>query len=131
MFKRLAERREHGDDGDHGRDHERVRTEYDETQNRHADSDAGGGVIFFLQPLLQEDYNEHSGHDEADSLRVESQQRTDESADGSAGKPVEMVEECDKEHEPAFVDVLRYPGGIIYGKGFIAHPENEVIFLPA
>lgn len=84
--------REQAEDDEHGRDHEGVRSEADETQCGYRKPDDGGNVIFFLQPLVEKDDDEHGCHDKTDPGCVKLQQRADQSAGCGADGPVEIVQ---------------------------------------
>ena len=67
-------------------------------------------MVLFLQPLFQEDDHEHGGHDEIQPLCIKMDKRTEYSAEGGSEKPVKMVEQGDKKHEPALIDIFRDMG---------------------
>ena len=50
---------------------------------------------------------------------------------GGPRHPVNVVEQGDKEHEPPAVHPLRRVDGTVDGKGFVAHPEDQVELFPA
>ena len=91
-FEPWAQQCEQAEDDEHGRDHEGVRFEADETQRGYRKPDDGGNVIFFLQPLVEKDDDKHGCHDKIDPGCVKLQQRADQSADRGADGPVEIVQ---------------------------------------
>ena len=88
-------------------------------------------MTFLLQPLIEEDDNEHRRHNKAYSRCVKFEKRADKSADGRARNPVKAVEPCDKEHEPALVHILRDFCRVVYGKALVAHTVDERKLFPA
>src|SRR5699024_8765238 len=86
---------------------------------------------FLFQPLFQENYHKHGGHDKVKSLCVEMYQRSEDTSQRRAEEPVKMVQQRHKKHEPASVHVVRYISGIVDGKTFVAHAKNQVYFLPS
>lgn len=86
---------------------------------------------FLLEPLFQKDHHEHGRHHKVEALGVKGNQGSEQSADGRARYPVEVVEQRDKKHEPALVYALRDFGGVVDGKGLIAHAEDQIKPLPA
>ena len=85
----------------------------------------------FVQPLLHEDDNKHSCYHKIQTVCIELKQIAHQTADGCSAEPVKMVEQRDKEIEPAAVHIC---GGIcraVAAEGFIAHAENQVRLLPS
>ena len=91
MLNRFAEHSEQNDDRDHRRNHEGVRSEAEKAECRDGKTDDCGNMIFFFEPLLQKDHNEHRGHDEVDSGSVKGQQRADQSAESGSENPVNLI----------------------------------------
>ena len=88
-------------------------------------------MIFFFQPLLEEDHDKHRCHHEIQTLSVKVDQGTEDPAQCSAEKPVKMVERGYKEHKPAFVDIFRDHGSVIDRKALITHAEDEIKGTPS
>ena len=88
-------------------------------------------MIFFFQPLLQENNDKHGGHNKADAGSIKFKQSAGKAADCRAGNPVNIIKQRYKEEEPASVHMFRNRGGIIDGKGFIAHAENQKKLFPS
>ena len=130
-FEPWAQQCEQAEDDEHGRDHEGVRSEADETQRGYRKPDDGGNVIFFLQPLVEKDDDKHGCHDKIDPGCVKLQQRADQSADRGDDGPVEIVQWCDEEKEPALIDTFGRFCGIIDRKCLVTHAEDEKKLFPA
>ena len=65
------------------------------------------------------------------SFRIEGDEGAEDAAQGRARKPVQVVQQGHKKHEPAPVHVRRNFSGIIDRKGFVAHAEDEIDFFQA
>ena len=48
-------------------------------------------MSLFLQPLLQENDDEHGGHDEIQAFRIKGDEGAEDAAQGRARKPVQVV----------------------------------------
>ena len=88
-------------------------------------------MLRVVQPLLDKDDDEECRHRELYAVCIDGELRTNQSADGCARGPVELVEKCDKEHEPACIDPLRNFCRIVDGEGLVTHAIDEVGLLPA
>lgn len=130
-FKWPTYKGKYGEDDDHRGNDEGLAAKKIQAEDGGGESDPGGDMGMFAFVLLEEDDDEHRRHDEGDALRIERQQGAHEASDGRAADPVEFVEQCDEEHEPAAVDAVRHFCGKINGKRFIAHAVNQIIFFPA
>ena len=84
-----------------------------------------------LHPLVHEDDDEHRGHHKIQAVGVKMDEASQDPAQSRSRDPVDVVEEGYGEHEPAAVNALRDPRGVVDGEGLVAHPEYEAELLPA
>ena len=118
------------EDDEHGREHERV-TPKDSERNACCGKPEDSCVVLrIVQPLLDKDDDEECCHRELNPVCVDGELRADQSADGRARDPVELVQQRHKEHEPACVDSLRNLCRVADGEGLVTHAIDEVGLLP-
>ena len=67
--------------------------------------------------------------DKIQSLCTEVNQRTEDASQSGAGYPVNVIIQGYKKHEPASIHIFRDFCGIVYGKTFIAHTEDQIEFF--
>ena len=131
FLQRAAQGGKSRQNADHGGDQEVIRAEEEQATDTGEESHPFAGMALFLEPLLHEDDNEHGGHDKIQSLGIEADQAAQHAAQGGAARPVELIEQCDEEVEPAAVDTLGNLGGVVNAEGLIAHTKDEVGLFPA
>ena len=81
--------------------------------------------------MADEHDHKQRGHDKFQSGRVKLDDTAQQCAQGRPAHPVQMVEQGDKEHEPAPVDALRRLDRAVDGERLVAHAENQIKFLPS
>ena len=116
---------------EHGREHKSVASKDGECDTCSCKSEDSRIVLRIVQPLLDKDDDEERRHRELNAVCVNGQLRADQSADGCASDPVELVQQGHKEHEPACVDTLRNLRRVVDGEGLVTHTVDEVGLFPA
>lgn len=127
--QRRPEKGQHGKEHQHGGNDETVRTENNQADKRKQKPKNRTGMALFFHPLFHKDYHKHGCHDKIQSLCTEVNQRTEDASQSGAGYPVNVIIQGYKKHEPASIHIFRDFCGIVYGKTFIAHTEDQIEFF--
>ena len=86
-------------------------------------------MVFCRLPLANENCRKKSDEGEVQAFGVDLQTVAQETADGCARYPVDLVQQIYADHEAALVDAFRDNGIAVDGEGFVAHTENKIKFL--
>ena len=86
-------------------------------------------MVFCRLPLADENCRKKSDEGEVQAFGVDLQTVAQETADGCARYPVDLVQQIYADHEAALVDAFRDNGIAVDGEGFVAHTENKIKFL--
>ena len=86
-------------------------------------------MIFFLKPLFNENYNKHSGHNKIKAFGVKRNERTQNSAKGRAGNPINLVKKRNRKIKFALFNSFRNGGGTVYGKSFVRKRKDKIKFF--
>ena len=82
-------------------------------------------------PLVDEHDDKQCRHDELDACRIKMYDISQKGSRGRACDPVDLVEQRDEKHKPAFVNIRGRRHGAVDRKGFVAHPIDQIGFFPA
>ena len=85
--------------------------------------------MLLFHPLLQENHDEHRCHDKIETIRIEMDQIAEQSTEGCTAYPIDLIKQCYKEIEPAFVNAIGNICSVIDAEGFITHPVDEIDFF--
>ena len=88
-------------------------------------------MIFFLQPLFQEDHHKHGHHDEVQPFGAEMNQGAEDTAQRRPEKPVKMIQQRHKKHKPSPIHILRRLSRVVNRKCLVTHAENQIYFFPS
>lgn len=80
-------------------------------------------------PLADENCREESDEGEVQTFSIDLQTVAQETADGCARYPVDLVQQIYADHKAALVDAFRDNSIAVDGEGFVAHTENQIKFL--
>lgn len=86
-------------------------------------------MIFCRLPLADENCRKKSDEGKIQAFGIDLQTVAQETADGCAHYPVDLVQQIYAEHEAALVDAFRYNSIAVDGEGFITHTEDQIKFL--
>ena len=86
-----------GRNHDHGRNQENLTAEQNEGYGGGADTDDGGNMVSGAEPLLHEHGDEQGSQNEFNTLKVDWEQRTGQTAQHTADDPVDLVKQGDPE----------------------------------
>lgn len=86
-------------------------------------------MVFCRLPLADENCRKKSDEGEVQAFGVDLQTVAQETADGCARYPVDLVQQIYADHEAALVDAFRDNGIAVDGEGFITHTEDQIKFL--
>ena len=114
----------------HGGDQEDISAENQQADHGGNHADDSGQVIFGAEPLFHKDRDEQSGENEFNTLVVDGQQGTGQTAQDGAGHPIDLVEQGHQEAIGVAVHALRR---LILGNervGFVRQGKDHVrLFL--
>ena len=88
-------------------------------------------MLRIVQPLFQKDDDKERCHRKLDALCIDGEACTDETADGRACNPIDLVQQGYEEHKPACINVLRDLCRIVDREGLITHAIDKIGLLPA
>lgn len=77
-------------------------------------------------PLADENCRKKSDEGEVQAFGIDLQTVAQETADGCARYPVDLVQQIYADHEAALVDAFRDNSIAVDGEGFVAHTENQI-----
>ena len=80
-------------------------------------------------PLADENCREESDEGEVQAFGIDLQAVAQETADGCARYPVDLVQQIYADHEAALVDAFGDNSIAVDGEGFVAHTENQIKFF--
>lgn len=80
-------------------------------------------------PLADENCRKKSDEGEVQAFGIDLQTVAQETADGCARYPVDLVQQIYADHEAALVDAFGDNSIAVDGKGFVAHTENQIKFF--
>ena len=80
-------------------------------------------------PLADENCRKKSDEGEVQAFGIDLQTVAQETADGCACYPVDLVQQIYADHEAALVDAFRDNSIAVDCEGFVAHTENQIKFL--
>lgn len=83
-------------------------------------------MIFCRLPLADENCREESDEGKIQAFGIDLQTVAQETADGCARYPVDLVQQIYADHEAALVDAFRDNGIAVDCEGFVAHTENQI-----
>ena len=83
-------------------------------------------MVFCRLPLADENCREESDEGKIQTFGIDLQAVAQETADGCARYPVDLVQQIYADHEAALVDAFRDNGIAVDGEGFITHTENQI-----
>ena len=83
-------------------------------------------MIFCRLPLADKNCREESDEGEVQAFGIDLQTVAQETADGCARYPVDLVQQIYADHKAALVDAFRDNSIAVDGEGFIAHTENQI-----
>lgn len=86
-------------------------------------------MIFCRLPLADENCRKKSDEGKIQAFGIDLQTVAQETADGCARYPVDLVQQIYADHEAALVDAFRYNSIAVDGEGFITHTEDQIKFL--
>lgn len=86
-------------------------------------------MIFCRLPLADENCRKKSDEGEVQAFGIDLQAVAQETADGCARYPVDLVQQIYADHKAALVDVFGDNGIAVDGEGFITHTEDQIKFL--
>ena len=86
-------------------------------------------MIFCRLPLADENCRKKSDEGEVQAFGIDLQTVAQETADGCARYPVDLVQQIYADHEAALVDAFGDNSIAVDGEGFVAHTENQIKFL--
>lgn len=86
-------------------------------------------MIFCRLPLADENCRKKSDEGKIQAFGIDLQTVAQETADGCAHYPVDLVQQIYADHEAALVDAFRYNSIAVDGEGFITHTEDQIKFL--
>lgn len=89
----------------HCRQQKIIRTEDIQRCNGAERAYESADMLAVLAPLFNENDDEHGSHGKIQSLCVETDQRSEDRSETSSGKPVELIQSCNEEHEPSPVHI--------------------------
>ena len=81
-------------------------------------------------PLVDEHDDKQCRHDELDACRIKMYDISQKGSRGRACDPVDLVEQRDEKHKPAFVNIRGRRHGAVDRKGFVAHPIDQIGLFP-
>lgn len=83
-------------------------------------------MIFCRLPLADENCRKKSDEGKIQAFGIDLQTVAQETADGCASYPVDLVQQIYADHEAALVDAFRYNSIAVDGEGFITHTEDQI-----
>lgn len=86
-------------------------------------------MVFCRLPLADENCRKKSDEGEVQAFGIDLQTVAQETADGCARYPVDLVQQIYADHKAALVDAFRDNSIAVDGEGFVAHTENQIKFL--
>lgn len=86
-------------------------------------------MIFCRLPLADENCRKKSDEGKIQAFGIDLQTVAQETADGCARYPVDLVQQIYADHEAALVDAFGDSSIAVDGEGFVAHTENQIKFL--
>lgn len=86
-------------------------------------------MVFCRLPLADENCRKKSDEGEVQAFGIDLQTVAQETADGCARYPVDLVQQIYADHKAALVDAFGDNSIAVDGKGFITHTENQIKFL--
>lgn len=86
-------------------------------------------MIFCRLPLADENCRKKSDEGEVQAFGIDLQTVAQETADGCARYPVDLVQQIYADHEAALVDAFGDSSIAVDGEGFITHTEDQIKFL--
>ena len=86
-------------------------------------------MAFCRLPLADENCRKKSDEGEVQAFGIDLQAVAQETADGCARYPVDLVQQIYADHKAALVDAFGDNGIAVDGEGFITHTENQIKFL--
>ena len=82
-------------------------------------------------PLVDEHHDKECGHDKLDACRIKMYDISQKGSRSRARDPVNLIQQCYKEHEPSPVYIRGRRYGAVDGKGLVAHPVDQIGLFPA
>lgn len=76
--------------------------------------------------MADENCRKKSDEGEVQAFGIDLQAVAQETADGCARYPVDLVQQIYADHEAALVDAFRDNSIAVEGEGFVAHTENQI-----
>lgn len=86
-------------------------------------------MIFCRLPLADENCRKKSDEGKIQAFGIDLQTVAQETADGCARYPVDLVQQIYADHEAALVDAFGDSSIAVDGEGFITHTEDQIKFF--